>query len=160
MPKPSVLKRQQKEKINTAHSIRQAANTIQPKNLTDLSSSEEYESNNSNGDDNSDDDFVDELGNDEDANSIIDRLLAASEASFEKKGRPKLYTGLSARTRQRKKKVLKEAAVGSLKITSFFCTTNTQPRVTDDEEDIEDHGSSEREYDNDDLGNDNESDDS
>ncbi|CAG8757811.1 8389_t:CDS:2, partial [Gigaspora rosea] len=102
MPKPSALKRQQTEKINVARSIRQ-----------------EYESNNSNGDDNSDDDLVDddELGNDEDANSIIERLLAASEASFEKKGRPKLYTGLFARTRQRKNKALKEAAIGSLKIT-------------------------------------------
>ncbi|CAG8753006.1 5403_t:CDS:2, partial [Cetraspora pellucida] len=120
----------------------QAENTIQSKNLTDLSSSKEYESNNSNGDDNSDNDFVDELDNNENANSIIDHFCAALEASFKKKGQPKLYTRLFARTHQRKKKVLKEAA------------------VTDNEEDIEDHGSSERKYDNDNLENDNESDNS
>ncbi|CAG8745128.1 25186_t:CDS:2 [Cetraspora pellucida] len=57
------------------------------KNLIDLSSSEEYESNNSNRDNDSDDEFVedDELNNNEDASSIIDHLLAASEASFEKR---------------------------------------------------------------------------
>ncbi|CAG8786018.1 6456_t:CDS:2, partial [Cetraspora pellucida] len=68
MPKLSVLKKQQKKKMNAARSARQATNT---KNLVDLSSSEEYET-------------------------------------------------------------------GSLKITSFFCTTNTQLPAAD-EEDIEDH---------------------
>ncbi|CAG8585218.1 11828_t:CDS:2, partial [Scutellospora calospora] len=123
--------------MNAARSAQQAMNT---KNLVDLSSSEEYESNNSNRDNNSDDEFVedDELDNDKDASSIIDRLLAASEASFEKKRQLKLYTGLSARTHQRKNKILKEAAARSLKITSFFCTTNTQLPAAD-EEDIEDH---------------------
>ncbi|CAG8751443.1 21581_t:CDS:2, partial [Gigaspora margarita] len=161
MPKPSALKRQQNEKINVARSIRQATNTTQSKNLIDLSLSEKYESNNSNRDDDSDNDFVDndELGNDEDANSIIDRLLAASKASFEKKGQPKLYTGLSARTCQRKNKALKEAAARSLKITSFFCTTNTQLLATDDNEDTEDYGSSEKECDDDESEDDNESED-
>ncbi|CAG8488046.1 15681_t:CDS:1 [Cetraspora pellucida] len=147
MTKPSAFKRLQEKKMNAARSVWQVINTTPP-NLIDLSSSEKYESTNSNENENLDDDFVeddDELDDNRGANSIIDCLLAASKANFEKKGRPKIYTGLSACTRQRKKKALKDTAVGSLKITSFFSATNTQLLAIDDDKVIGDHSFSDRE---------------
>ncbi|CAG8702955.1 7723_t:CDS:2, partial [Cetraspora pellucida] len=106
--------------MNAACSVWQVINTTPP-NLIDLSSSEEYVSTNSNKDKNSDDDFVeddDELDDNRGANSIIDHLLAASKASFEK--------------------------IGSLKITSFFSTINTQLLANDDDEGIGDHSFSDK----------------
>ncbi|CAG8711992.1 25597_t:CDS:2 [Dentiscutata erythropus] len=117
MPKPSDLKRLQKEKINAACFAR---------NLIDLSSSEEYESINSNSNKDNDSDNYDFIYDNNDDNK------------FQKSGRPKTYIGLSAWTRQRKKKILKEAAVGSLKITSFFPTNDENEQV----------GTSENEYSN------------
>ncbi|CAG8792345.1 35695_t:CDS:2, partial [Gigaspora margarita] len=64
MPRPSDLKRLQKEKINEARSAR---------NFIDLSSNED---------------------NDDSAKSIINHLLVASEASFKKNEHPKMYIGL------------------------------------------------------------------
>ncbi|CAG8808129.1 24045_t:CDS:2, partial [Cetraspora pellucida] len=109
--------------MNAAHSVQQVINTTPP-NLIDLSSSEEYESTNSNEDKNSNDDLVkddDELDDNRGANSIIDCLLAASKLA------------------------LKDTAVGSLKITSIFSATNTQLLTIDDDEDIGDHSFSDSE---------------
>ncbi|CAG8719430.1 38932_t:CDS:2 [Gigaspora margarita] len=65
----------------------------------------------------------------EEGNSIINCLFAASAVSFENK-KCTIYTGLSAQTRQRRNKALKDAAVGSLKIASFF-SANNKPLAVD-----------------------------
>ncbi|CAG8749139.1 27268_t:CDS:2 [Gigaspora margarita] len=127
MTRLSKLKMLQREKMNVANAARPTR-----QNLIDLSSSEEDKSINSDESDNSDDDFAEdnnELDDNKETNSIINRLLMASAASF-KNNKCTIYTGLSTWTCQRKNKVLKNAAVGSLKITSFFYA-NSQLLATD-----------------------------
>ncbi|CAG8787724.1 26602_t:CDS:2, partial [Gigaspora margarita] len=94
------LKKLQRENINTTHPDRQ--------NLVDLSSSEEYESINSDKSDNLNNNFVkdnNELDNNEEADSIINHLFVALATT------------------------LKDAAIESLKITFSF---NSQILVTND----------------------------
>ncbi|CAG8795842.1 44575_t:CDS:2, partial [Gigaspora margarita] len=58
------------------------------------------------------------------ANLVISRLLAALAANFKKKTCPATYISNSKRTRQRKNKLLREVAVGFLKISQFFFSAN------------------------------------
>ncbi|CAG8737796.1 3445_t:CDS:2, partial [Gigaspora rosea] len=99
---------------------------------------EEYESDISNAD--NDYDFQEDISDFEEddneldserANLIINRLLAASAASFKKKKRPAVYVGNSKRTKQRKNKMLREAAVGTSKISQFFPSTNSMTVVNE-----------------------------
>ena len=165
MPRVSKLKKHQQKKAIAARSARRAyrntsliqnatlssivdspmahfdavvfPDAFSSENLVDLGSSEEYESVSSDDDDN-DDDFQeneDELENVGD--SIVDRLFAVSAASFERKGRPVVYTGNSKRTQRKKNEKLSQAAAGSSKITQFFRTINedsgTESKLTKEE---------------------------
>ncbi|CAG8550331.1 11886_t:CDS:2 [Cetraspora pellucida] len=141
MTKPLAHKRIQKEKMNAAHSAWQVMNTTLSKNLIDLSSSEEYEDTNSDGDDDSDDDFVeddDELDNDEGEDSIINRL-AASEADIKKK-----------KNKDVQKYILGflHALIKEKKSVKGCFSRNTQPLAINDDESIEDHGFSDGKCDN------------
>ncbi|CAG8530434.1 1529_t:CDS:2 [Cetraspora pellucida] len=101
MPKLANIKKLQKKRAEVAHSVLA--------NYVDLDSSEEYVDSSGNSDESLDENF--ELNDHDQANSIIERLFAASAAAF------------------------REAARGSLKISHFF---NNQLSITDHEEDAED----------------------
>ncbi|CAG8780732.1 1727_t:CDS:1, partial [Cetraspora pellucida] len=104
----------------------------------DLWSSEEYESDVSNADiaydfqkDIYDFEEDDNELDSERVNLIINRLLAVSAASIKKKKRPAIYLGNSKRTKQKKNKMLREAAVGTSKISQFFPSTNLMTAVNE-----------------------------
>ncbi|CAG8517448.1 13040_t:CDS:2, partial [Cetraspora pellucida] len=116
-------------RISTSSTV---ANAIKAKKNIDLWSSEEYESDISNADIayNFQEDIYDFEEDDnkldsERVNLIINHLLAASAASIEKKKHPAIYLGNSKRTKQRKNKMLREAAVETSKISQFFPFTNS-----------------------------------
>ncbi|CAG8761372.1 25240_t:CDS:2, partial [Gigaspora rosea] len=67
------------------------------------------------------------------ANLVISRLLAASAANFKEKMRPATYISNSKRTKQRKNKLLREAAVGSLKISQFFSSASSSHENGDED---------------------------
>ena len=171
MPKKS-LKQLQKKRANLARSVRLAnadfstspaitkrtsttrtnstrTSTTRASKAVDLVSSDESETDSlvSSDYDTQEDDYFQDDDDDNGVNLVIKQLLAAAAASFKKRSRPAVYVGNSKRTKQRKNKTLREAAVGSLSILQFFSSTSyeNEQGKDDNEDDNEDNNEDDNE---------------
>ena len=125
-------------RTSTTRASTTRASTTRASKAVDLVSSDKSETNSlvSSDYNTQEDDYFQDDDDDNGVNLVIKQLLAASAASFKKRSHPAVYVGNSKRTKQRKNKTLREAAVGSLSILQFFSSTSYEnEQCKDDNED-------------------------
>ncbi|CAG8854488.1 20877_t:CDS:1, partial [Gigaspora margarita] len=121
-------------------------------NAIDIESCSEYESDNLSLVDSEVDSEVDYdtkgdgyFRDDDDGTKLAISHFAVLVASEKKKKRPAVYVGNSKQTKQRKNKILKDAAAGSLKISQFFSSTDPGSAVNELSNESEDENKSNNE---------------